>query len=112
MGSAGTTGGKKIHGRKRHYLVDTPGHLLTVVVHGADVNDREGAEWVLARGVSRWPTLRKGWADQGYTGELVNWAQRECGLALEIVTKRPEQVGFTQGPKVMVERLCTCIPEF
>jgi transposase len=30
-------------GRKRHILVDTPGLLLNVVVHPADIQDRDGA---------------------------------------------------------------------
>jgi len=38
---------KKITGRKRHLAVDTLGLLLAVVVHGADWQDQDGAEWVL-----------------------------------------------------------------
>src|SRR5262249_1076919 len=37
--------GKKITGRKRHILVDTLGLLLNVVVHPADVQDRDGRGW-------------------------------------------------------------------
>jgi hypothetical protein len=33
-------GGKKVGGRKRHYLVDTEGHLLLVLVGPADEDDR------------------------------------------------------------------------
>src|SRR2546423_6648792 len=36
-------------GRKRHILVDTLGLLLNVVVHPADVQDRDGARFVLYR---------------------------------------------------------------
>jgi len=34
-------------GRKRHILVDTLGLLLSVIVHPANVQDRDGAEAVL-----------------------------------------------------------------
>ena len=39
----GFDAGKKVTGRKRHILVDTLGLLLNVVVHPADVQDRDGA---------------------------------------------------------------------
>src|SRR5262245_18430432 len=38
---------QKVTGRKRHILVDTLGLLLNVVVHPADVQDRDGAGLVL-----------------------------------------------------------------
>jgi transposase len=41
--SFGLRRGQKIKGRKRHILVDTMGLLLSVVVHPADVQDRDGA---------------------------------------------------------------------
>ena len=40
---SGYDAGKKIKGRKRHILVDTLGLLLNVVVHPADIQDRDGA---------------------------------------------------------------------
>jgi putative transposase len=42
-GPHGYDGAKKLSGRKRHLLVDTLGLLLKVVVHPADLQDREGA---------------------------------------------------------------------
>ena len=38
---------KKVNGRKRHLLVDTLGLILAVLVHAADVGEREGARWLL-----------------------------------------------------------------
>ena len=32
-------------GRKRHLLVDTLGLILAVVVHPANIQDRDGAGW-------------------------------------------------------------------
>ena len=49
----GFDAGKKVTGRKRHILVDTLGLLLSVVVHPADVQDRDGAPLVLDRRTRR-----------------------------------------------------------
>ena len=46
-GARGFAGGKKFAGRKRHILVDTQGFLLAVVVHSANVPDRQGGKLVL-----------------------------------------------------------------
>jgi len=46
-GVRGYDAGKKIKGRKRHILVDTMGFLLMVIVHAADIQDRDGAKLVL-----------------------------------------------------------------
>ena len=48
-------------GRKRHILVDTEGLLLAVVVHPADIQDRDGAYAVLERATAqtrRWVVER------------------------------------------------------
>ena len=61
-------------GRKRHLVVDTLGLLLAVVVHPADVQDRDGARLVLAGLEGRFPRLVLVWADGGYAGTLLVWA--------------------------------------
>ena len=53
-GVRGYDAGKKIKGRKRHILTDTFGYLVHAVVHGADIQDRDGASLVMrARRVGR-----------------------------------------------------------
>ena len=47
-GVRGYDAGKRINGRKRHIVTDTVGLLVGVVVHGADIQDRDGAPEVLA----------------------------------------------------------------
>ncbi len=56
-GERGYDTGKKIKGRKRHILTDTGGLLITALVHGADIQDRDGAPGVLApiRSAFPWP---------------------------------------------------------
>lgn len=43
-GIRGYDAAKKINGRKRHILVDTIGLMLMVVVHTANIQDRDGME--------------------------------------------------------------------
>lgn len=42
-GICGYDAGKKIKGRKRHIITDTLGFLIFALVHGADIQDRDGA---------------------------------------------------------------------
>ncbi len=80
-------------GRKRHLVVDTLGLLLTVVVHAADIQDRDGAKLVLAQLLGRFPRLHLIWADGGYAGALIDWTRGLGGWVLEIV-RRCEPHGF------------------
>lgn len=61
-------------GRKRHIVVDTLGLLLAVVVHAANVQDRDGAKMVLRQLKGRFARLRLIVTDGGYAGKLVQWA--------------------------------------
>lgn len=81
-GDRGYDAGKKIKGRKRHFLVDTLGLILTVVVHPADIQDRDGAKLVFQKLKRQGPfsRLKRIWADGGYAGELVGWANRFWSL--------------------------------
>lgn len=54
-GISGHVAGKKIKCHKRHIIIDTIGLLIGFVIHGADVQDREGAKWVLQSNVSGMP---------------------------------------------------------
>ena len=94
-GCKGYDAGKKIHGRKRHILIDTDGRLLAVEVHAADVQDRDGAKGVLRRSRSRFPFVERVYADGGYAGRLVGWAKTKTHLTLEIVKRPPDAKGFT-----------------
>ena len=75
-------------GRKRHIVVDTMGLVLAVVVHPADIQDRDGAKLVLSKLLDRFPQLRLIWDDAGYAGQLVDWVMSVSGWVLEIV-RRP-----------------------
>lgn len=92
-GPHGYDGGTKVNGRKRHLLVDTLGLLLNVVVHPANLQDREGARLVLTGLQQRFPRLRHLWADQAYTGPIVDWITQQVGWTVEVVERSPRR-GF------------------
>jgi putative transposase len=92
-GPHGDDGGKQVNGRKRHIVVDTLGLLLKVVVHPANLQDRDGAQLVLAGLPERFPRLRHLWADQGYTGPLLDWISEHLGWTVEVVARSPRR-GF------------------
>jgi len=95
-GPRGYDAGKKIQGRKRHALVDTDGRGLLLEPHPASLQDRDGAGPLL--GVSRraFPFIEKVFAGSGYAGERV---ARATVIAVEIVRKNPDQVGFAVNPR-------------
>ena len=74
--------------------------MLAVVVHAANIQDRDGAKLVLA-------LLRKGpfsrlkliWADGGYAGQLIEWTRKLGRWVLEIVRRSDDMSGFVVLPK-------------
>jgi transposase len=97
-GRRGYDAGKKIKGRKRHIAVDTQGNLLAVVVHSAGIQDRIAARAVLIRLFCRFQGITKIFADGGYAGTLIDWAEKMFGYTVEIV-KRSDVKGFQVLPK-------------
>lgn len=98
-GERGYDAGKKIKGRKRHILVDTLGLLLFVVVHAANLQDRDGAKLVFEKAKPLFPSLRLIWADGGYAGKLVTWTKKTCAWILEIVKRTDDVKGFKLLPR-------------
>jgi transposase len=98
-GPKGYDAGKKVDGRKRHILVDTLGLLLVLVVHTADIQDRDGLALVCRRLRRRYPWLRLIFADGGYQGETAACAAAREGLRLTIVTRDPGTRGFAVLPR-------------
>ncbi len=98
-GPRGYDAGKKVKGRKRHILVDTLGLLLAVVVHPADIQDRDGAKLVLAKVAGLLPRLQLIWADGGYAGKLIAWVKDQCGWLLQTVLRPVGVKGFVLLPR-------------
>ena len=95
-GPRGYDAGKKINGRKRHALVDTDGRGLVLEPHPANIQDRNGGGPLLRTSRRIFPFIQRVFADSGYAGEKVAKATL---IAVEIVRKNPDQVGFAVNPR-------------
>jgi putative transposase len=77
-----------VKGRKRHLLVDTQGFVLKVLVHAADIADRDGGRLLLEAfqpDRAGFPRLRHLWGDVGYRGRFVAWVKASLGWSVDVV---------------------------
>ena len=94
-GPRGFDAGKKIKGRKRHIVTDTQGNVVGLVVHEADIQDRDGAPRVLSSIRALYPWLRHVFADGGYAGDKLRAALKGKGSwMLEIIKRSDAAKGF------------------
>jgi len=101
-GIRGYDAAKGVKGRKRHILVDTMGLLLMVLVHTANIQDRDGAKLLLSKvkeSLQRFSRLRLIWADAAYGGKLISWVLTNCSWTLEIVKRSDDAKGFVVLPR-------------
>ena len=92
--------GKKINGRKRHILVDTSGFLIGLIVHPADMQDCDGAPWLIASIRHTHPWLRHVFADGGYARKRLASALARLGKwTIEIVKRSDAAKGFIVLPR-------------
>lgn len=99
-GIRGYDAGKKIKGRKRHILTDTCGFLVFILVHAADIQDRDGAVDVLRAIRHRFPWLRHIFADGGYAGAKLKDALASMGnWTIEIIKRSDAAKGFVLLPR-------------
>jgi putative transposase len=75
------------------------GLVLAVVVHAADIQDRDGAKLVLKRLRGLFPRLQLIWADGGYAGKLIEWTWQTGKWILEIVKRSDDVKGFKVLPR-------------
>jgi putative transposase len=101
-GPHGYDGGKKLSGRKRHLLVDTMGLLLKVVVHAADIQDREGVKLLLEPIKGRFPRISLVWVDNGYTGTGRTWIKEHMDWEVVVVShpRRPRGMWVLPGQEI------------
>ena len=100
-GPKGYDAGKKVKGRKRHIVTDTAGYLVGLVVHSANIQDRDGAVDVLASIRRLYPWLRHIFADGGYAGDKLKQALATMGRWTVQIVKRSDTA---QGFKVLPRR--------
>lgn len=83
----GYDAGKKIKGRKRHIATDTMGNLLAVEVHSASLQDRDKGFDIVCQAKQTYPSIKKTFADGGYSGALIQKLKTHLQCELEIVKK-------------------------
>ena len=89
-GVCGYDAGKKIKGRKHHIVTDTLGLMVGLIVHSADIQDRDGAPEVLKSIRHAFPWLRHVFADGGYAGPKLRGKLAKIGdWTIEIVKRLP-----------------------
>jgi transposase len=111
MDPQGYDAGKKVTGRKRHILVDTLGLLLSVAVHPADIQDRDGAAFLLnASTRALFPFIERIFADGGYQGPRAAEAAAATGKWIIEIVKRNELHKFVVLPKRWIVIDCTMLP--
>jgi len=98
-GERGFDAGKKVKGRKRHILTDTGGLLVTALVHGANIQDRDGAPAVLASIRYAFPWLRHVFADGAYGGQKLRRAMADAAWRIEVVKRSAQAKGFEVIPR-------------
>ena len=85
-GPRGYDAGKKVKGRKRQVMVDTDGRGLILEPQPANVQDQDGAPFVLRLSRRSFPFVAKAFADMGFAGEGPATA---TSITIEIVRNRP-----------------------
>jgi transposase len=89
--------GNKIKGRKRYILTDTSGFLALIIVHAADIEDRDGAVDGVKAARFRFPWLRHVFGDGGYTGDKLSDVLARMGKGSPRIIKRSDTAkGFEQ----------------
>jgi len=75
------------------------GLVLSVLVHRADIQDRDGSKMVVEQIKRHLRCLKVVFADNGYAGQLVTWSKETVGWTLEIVKRSDQAKGFELLPK-------------
>jgi transposase len=99
-GDRGFDTGKLIKGHKRHIVTYTSGLPVGVIVHPADIQNRDGAAYVLASIRTSFPWLRHIFADGGYAGPKLRRKRTKMGRwTFEIVKRSDRAKGFEILPR-------------
>ena len=77
------------------------GLLLAVLVHPANIQDRDGARLLVQRAkqTQRWPRLRVVFADGRYAGQLIGWVWAWWQVVVRVIKRSDQARGFEVLPK-------------
>jgi putative transposase len=78
--------------------------VLAVVVHSANIQDRDGAKLLFFKIRHLFTKLKLIWADGGYRGKLIEWVDKFFTWKLEIVNKEAEGKFVVLPKRWIVER--------
>lgn len=82
--------------------MDVNGLLLAVVFTDASIQDRDAAHRLLAALRVAFSTIRLVWADGGYPGRPLVWAEHVLALRIQIIKRIRGSTGFHVRPRVWV----------
>ena len=90
----------KVSGRhaQRFHHQEVQDFPLRILVHDANIQDRDGIAPLLAGIKKRYPRLRLVWVDAGYQGPRVQETAKREKLRIDVV-KRPRGKGFIVVPR-------------
>ncbi|EYB68617.1 transposase, IS4 [Deinococcus phoenicis] len=111
---AGYDGAKKRKGTKVHLVVDTLGHLLTLMTSSANEQDRAQVKELCREAQEiTGGMLEVAFVDQDYTGEATQAAARQSNIELIVVKRQDASRGFILLPKRwVVERSFAWLSRF
>lgn len=99
-GVRGYDAGKKVKGHKRHIITDTLGLMLFVIVHAADIQDRDGAPNLVKTIRHRFPLLRHIFADGAYSRKKLKTVLKgHDDWTIEIIKRSDTAQGFEVLPR-------------
>ena len=84
--------------------MDTLGLILALVVHPADVQDRDGGKLLMERLGRRFGRLKLIFADGSYAGRFVDWTAGWYGRVVEIVKRNAVHTFEVLPKRWIVER--------
>jgi putative transposase len=113
-GDHGNDNAENVNGRKQHILVDPLGLIMAIVLHTADIQDRDGAKLAINQLVKRFPRLKVIFGDRAYGHcGLPNGVKQCFGWILQTVLKPVGVKGFVILPKRwIVERTFAWINQY
>ncbi len=96
----GFDGGKLVKGRKRHFVVDSQGFVIGMLVTEANASERLGAVIVLHEAKEKLQKLKVVWVDQGYSGpNFAENVKKVCGEKIRVEVIKRNSKEFEVLPK-------------
>jgi len=80
-------------------VVDTLGLPCGILIHTADIQDRDGGVDVIELAYAKYKSLMKIWADGGYAGNCIVRVREKTGIDLDIVRRIGDMSGDAWLPE-------------